>query len=270
MTDPRPAAPDTDDRTTSRGPAAGAPATRGSSHSSPHRLLALLLLIAALGGVGLATLGATADRGELGTFVGETEREFDPLPGRPEAYEEAEWETHEAPIPPEDRGDNPLGLIITVALVGLVLTVLAIWVFLRMRRLARPPLEVAEDLPDADELTVDQARDALDEAREHLSTAMDAQDAVIAAWLALERSIGAVGIRRRPSQTTLEFVVAVLGDLDLDAQALDRLAHLYRRALFDAEPLVETDRDQASALLDALSRDLDRIAADTGTARGAR
>src|SRR5699024_4405858 len=101
------------------------------------------------------------------------------------------------------------------------------------------------------------ARAALDDARTGLSTVVDAHDAVIAAWLALERAIAAAGVRRRPAQTTLEFVQSVLSDLRLDEEALDRLAHLYRRALFDARPLDEDARDSALACLDLLTPDLD-------------
>nr|WP_276547994.1 DUF4129 domain-containing protein [Brachybacterium muris] len=115
-------------------------------------------------------------------------------------------------------------------------------------------------MPDAEEVTVEQARGALADARERLSTEVDAQDAVIAAWLTLESAIAQVGIRRRPSQTTLEYVVDVLGGADLDATDLDRLAHLYRRALFDAAPLTESDRDSALALLDRLTAQLDQHA----------
>ena len=126
-----------------------------------------------------------------------------------------------------------------------------------MRQLARPAPELA-DVADVDELTPAQARAALEDARDRLSTVMDAHDAVIAAWLSLERAIAAAGVRRDPSQTTLEYVVAVLGSLELDRSALDRLAHLYRRALFDPQPLVETDRDDALALLDTLTDELER------------
>lgn len=227
-----------------------------TAQSSPHRMLALLLLLLSLGGIGLISLGAAADRGEIGVFVGERERDLETVSAARKPYEEADWETDEAPIPPEQRRENPLGLILGVAAVVLVLSVLAIWVLMRMRALAQPPLEVAGE--DAEELTVGQARAALQEAQEHLSTVVDAQSAVIAAWLTLERTIAAVGIRRHPSQTTREYVVDVLSGLELDRSSLDSFAHLYRRALFDPSPLTEPDRDQALELLRALRADLDR------------
>lgn len=229
----------------------------GAADAGMHRrLVALLLLIAALGGLGLATLGAAAERGPGPTFVGQTGGEFDPPEKQPQDYEPPEVPTGDMPAqPPESSGTNT-GLTATLIVVGVLLAAVALWVLYRMRKLARPAPGIAA-AADEDKLTPAQARAALDDARSHLSTVVDAHDAVIAAWLALERAIGEAGVRRRPSQTTLEFVVAVLGSLDLDRPSLDRLAHLYRRALFDAEPLGEQDRDEAITLLDHLTDDLE-------------
>lgn len=221
-----------------------------------RRTVVIVLLAALLGALALATLGAGADRGELAVFTGESDREFDFQPTR-EPYTEPDWSTHSAPPQPPERDGVNWGLLIVIAVLVAALIAVAIWVLLRMRDLARPQLVTAGDAADEEELTPDQARAALDDARDRLSTVVDAHDAVIAAWLALERAIAAAGVRRRPSQTTLEFVVDVLGALDLDATALDRLAHLYRRALFDDQPLGEGDRDEALTHLASLTDDLD-------------
>lgn len=237
----------------------------GAPRSSPHRLVAVLLLVVALGGIALATLGASAERGSLGSYDGPTREQVTITLRNPPTPEGAEQEQPtEVPEPPEPRDSPGTASVLLVILLAVAVTVLAVWLLIRMRTLLQPPLEEAEELPGTEELTVEQARSALADAREHLSTEVDAQDAVIAAWLALESTIAAVGIRRRPSQTTLEYVVDVLGGVDLDAQDLDRLAHLYRRALFDAAPLTETDRDSALALLDRLSAQLDQHAGAPG------
>lgn len=239
--------------------AADRPATGG-----PHRrLLALLLLIAALGGLGLATLGASAERAAEPVYVGDATQDLPSFVTR-EKYEEPVWDTASAQeVPPRPDGPDT-GLVVTFIVLGVVLAVVAVWVIYRMRKLARPAQALAGEA-DEDELTVTQVRAAFEDARRHLSTVVEAHDAVIAAWLALERAIAAAGVHRRPSQTTLEFVVAVLATLQLDRSALDRLAHLYRRALFDDQPLVEADREEALELLDRLTRDL-----DARTDRGAR
>lgn len=229
--------------------------------AGPRRTMVVVLLAALLGALALATLGAAADRGQIAVFSGESDWDFsiDPQVDPPEMPEE--WATPQEPPPPPESDSSGSGLLIAIAILVAVVVAVAIWVLLRMRELARPGPVSAGDAEDEEELTPDQARTALDDARDRLSTVVDAHDAVIAAWLSLETAIAAAGVRRRPSQTTLEFVVDVLGSLELDAEALDRLAHLYRRALFDDRPLGEDDREQALARLDTLTAGLDARAA---------
>jgi hypothetical protein len=212
--------------------------------ASSRRLLAVMVLVLCLAGLGVVTLGAAADRGPGPVWAGETVTEYGFDPPR-EAYGEPDWATREEPTRPPDPEGPDTGLIIALAVLGVVLLALVAWVVHRLRRLARPPAELAPPA-DADELSVAQARSALEEARESLSTVMDAHDAV----------------------TTLEFVTAVLADLDLDRAALDELAALYRRALFDPEPLREEARDRARTLLDRLTADLRGEGGPSG--RGAR
>ncbi|GAA4530086.1 DUF4129 domain-containing protein [Brachybacterium paraconglomeratum] len=222
---------------------------------APRRLVAVLLLVVSLGAIGLVALGAAADRGPGAVYTGETDGEYQFAPAR-EDYYEPDWATEDLPTqPPKPDGPNT-ALILTLVVLGVVLLALAVWVAYRMRKLARPAPALA-GFAEEDELTAEQAMAALEDARASLSTVVDAHDAVIAAWLALERAIAEAGVRRDPSQTTLEFVVAVLGALDLDRSSLDRLSHLYRRALFDPQPLVESDRDEALILLDGLTTDLE-------------
>lgn len=226
-----------------------------------RRIMVVVLLAALLGALALAALGAGADRGRIAVFSGESDWDFsvEPEVDPPEAP--AEWATPLEPPPPPEGDSGGSGLLVAIAVLVAVLVAVAIWVLLRIRELARPQPVSAGDAEDEEWLTPDRARTALDDARERLSTVVDAHDAVIAAWLSLETAIAAAGVRRRPSQTTLEFVVDVLGPLELDAEALDRLAHLYRRALFDDQPLGEDDRDEALARLDTLTDGLDARAA---------
>lgn len=230
-----------------------------STSATDRRLIAAVLLVVALGALGLAALGAAADRGTVATVEEGQEREPRPLE-QEEEYTEPDWSVYE--VPPRTPDSNEAGNLTTVALViaAVVLAVLVTWLIIRMRRLARPGPATAAALAEEDELTATQARAALDDARTRLSGTIDAHDAVVAAWLALERAIAEAGIRRRPSQTTLEFDLEVLGTLDLDEAALEGLAHLYRRALFDDDPLGEEDRAAALTLLDRLTAQLDERA----------
>lgn len=227
--------------------------------AAPYRMVAVLMLVAAIGAIALATLGAGADRGSLGSYEGPTR---DPMPltqsSQPEPELPDDQLPREVPEPARTRTAAPNGAVILVVLAAVAVSVLAIWLLLRLRALATPPPPEADPVEETEELTAEQAREALEDAREQLSTAVDAEGAVIAAWLALERAIAAVGIRRRPSQTTLEYVLEVLHGVQLDRAHLDRFAHLYRRALFDDAPLVEHDRDEARTLLDALTAQLEQ------------
>lgn len=238
-------------------PALDPPAAQdaGASRRRARRTLAALLLIAALGALGIVGLGASAERGPL-VEVGEV-RETEPprVEQTAEEYSEPDWSVYT--VPPREPGSEAPRIITTalVAILAVAAAALLVWLMVRMRALARPPLEEAEEAADVD-LTAEQARTALADARTRLTRDIDAQDAVVAAWLALEAAIARAGIRHDPAQTTLEFVVTVLGSLDIDRPALDRLAHLYRRALFDDEPLTEEDREDALARLDLLAEQL--------------
>lgn len=234
-------------------PADGAPPD--SEVRRARRLLVVLLLLGALGALALSTLGASAQRETFAVIEGGRQTQPAPSEDVREPYTEPDWTVHE--VPQQEPGGSTQRLV-TVALLAagaLGLALLLAWLVRRMRALARDRPEEAEEVP-FEELTEEQARSALAEARTRLSLDVDAQHAVITAWLALEDSLREAGVRRAPSQTTLEFVVAVLAALRLDRTALERFAALYRRAQFDPEPLTEIDREDALAQLDLLGEQL--------------
>lgn len=239
------------------------PRTRPQTAHGARLQAAVLLLVVTLGALALVSLGSAADR-TAPVYRGEVIQEATAPPPPREDYSEPSWEHQEQPPKPPPTQRSNTWLIVTLSVLGVLLLAAIAWLIHRMWALAKPPVEVA-DLADEDELTALQAQAALQDARARLSTVVGAHDAVIEAWLALERAIAEAGVRRDPSQTTLEFVVAVLGDLSLDRSALDRLAHLYRRALFDPQPLVEADRDEAMEHLDRLR---DQLEQGTGHEQG--
>lgn len=229
------------------------------SPPSPRGQRTALVLLSALVLVGLAALGAAADRDGAVTYAEGWTWELEGEPPEIATPEEAPpTGIEELPLPPQTT-DSDAVWIVPLVLLGIVAAALLVWLAMRIRHLMVPRIEQADDVPEVEELTLTQARSALDDAHQRLSTAVSAHDAVIEAWLALERSIAAAGIRRGASQTTLEYVSGVLGALDLDGEALAALAALYRRALFDPEPLAEADRDSALASMARLS---DQLAED--------
>lgn len=117
-------------------------------------------------------------------------------------------------------------------------------------------VHAAED-PVAPEL-----REAVERAHHDLRAPdADPHDAVVAAWVALERAAERAGTRRDPAQTPTEFTTTVLASTRADADAVATLRGLYHRARFGEAPLGERDLDDARAALA-------RIAADLATHQG--
>lgn len=83
-------------------------------------------------------------------------------------------------------------------------------------------------------------------------------EAVINAWLALERTAVAVGIDDDVSRTPTELVAAVLTAHDVDRPAIERLARLYREARFSAHPIGEAHRAAAREALRTVREELTR------------
>lgn len=157
---------------------------------------------------------------------------------------------------PTQEGDNALGTALVYAFavaIAILVAVVVLWIIRRTRQLLPGKRETAEEAPDEEMLDVEDAQSALDTAIASLDYAETPKDAVIDAWLALEHAVADAGIRRKDTQTTSEFVISVLGKVDLDQRELGLLAELYRRALFDDTPLNESERDSARKILGHLA-----------------
>jgi hypothetical protein len=83
----------------------------------------------------------------------------------------------------------------------------------------------------------------------------DADDAVIAAWLLIERAAGELGTPRAPHQTATEYAADVLAGQHVDERALTALRVRYQRARYGGR-LSAADVDAARAALGALEREL--------------
>ncbi|MFC0675257.1 DUF4129 domain-containing protein [Brachybacterium hainanense] len=252
--------------TTESSPSAPEPEERG--RRAPRSWAPLVLLI---GIVCLLLLALASTRSDLVLATFDPPR---PTASTTATAEESE-ETREAPefTPPELPEPTEPGVgadvlravIITLAIIGgLGLLLLILWIIQRTLALRRRAQRaVAAEDEDLDVLTAAQAAEAIDDAVVQLTRTARPGDAVIAAWLALQGAIARTGIRRGPTQTTQEFVVAVLGALDLDRTDLESFAALYGQALFSGEPITEEDRDTALSLLTRLSGQLSARAGGT-------
>ncbi|MFC7489272.1 MULTISPECIES: DUF4129 domain-containing protein [unclassified Knoellia] len=141
-------------------------------------------------------------------------------------------------------------LLVLVAAAILLVVLRALW---RRLRLAPDPLkdEVrAEVLPDVLVAGVREGEAQLDLG--------SSSEAVINAWLALERAAVTVGIDDDRSRTPAELVRAVLGSHAVDPEAIERLASLYREARFSVHPIGEEHRAAARLALARVRADLTR------------
>lgn len=162
-----------------------------------------------------------------------------------------------------------IGLLLLFALlfvVGLVTILLSVRIGRLRERQKVAPIDAGEAPDDNGRIDVDLIRraagGALDLLREQRGG--DPGDAVVQAWLTLERAAADCGLARRAHQTPTEFTTAVLADLQVDGGALDRLRLLYQRARFSVHPVTDAE---VSVARDALHR----LVADLGarTAAGA-
>lgn len=147
-------------------------------------------------------------------------------------------------------------LLVVVVVVAIVLIALAL-----ARRLRRDPVTVKDEvrgglLPDVLVAGVRESEAQLD-----VGTS---GEAVINAWLTLERTAHAVGIDDDASRTPAELVAAVLDEQAVDPAAIERLAALYREARFSEHPITEQHREAARQALRTVRDDLLRPLAALG------
>lgn len=79
------------------------------------------------------------------------------------------------------------------------------------------------------------------------------RNAIVAAWVQLEEFAMRHGLEKDPADTPAEFVARALVTYDHDADALQRLADLYREARFSTHEIDEHHRREARACLERLT-----------------
>lgn len=140
-----------------------------------------------------------------------------------------------------------------VLLLLVVLTVLFVVVRAIVLRLHRDPVTPKEAV------RAGVLPDVLSAGLRHVESELDrgtSSEAVINAWLALERTARAIGIDDDVARTPAELVAEVLGGFHVDRGAIERLAALYREARFSEHPIGEEQREAARQALRRVRADL--------------
>ena len=130
------------------------------------------------------------------------------------------------------------------------------WLWQRYRRTAvasRPGDPLATSLMLEIPPDVPLLRQGVQAAQRSLDEIADPNNAIVAAWLALEEAASSSGVPREPAQTPTEFTVAVLAETAADPQATQDLLRLYHRARFSSAGVGAAEVVQASNCLAILA-----------------
>jgi hypothetical protein len=166
-----------------------------------------------------------------------------------------------APISPPGSITSVLyGLLIALAVAAVVLGVV---VALRHRRPA-PVLPPGEAVFDPAGL-----RAAVTSGRAALRELDDARAAIIACYVAMERSLAKKGAARAAADTPDELLARATAEGIVHGAAAGRLTKLFYEARFSRHPLTGSDRERAARALDDLAGELREPGpAGTGTPSG--
>lgn len=139
------------------------------------------------------------------------------------------------------------GLLIAIAVAAVVLGVV---IALRHRRPA-PVLPPGEAVFDPAGL-----RAAVSSGQAALRELDDARAAIIACYVAMERSLAKKGAARAAADTPDELLARATAEGIVHGQAAGRLTKLFYEARFSRHPLTGADREQAARALDDLAGEL--------------
>jgi len=142
----------------------------------------------------------------------------------------------------------PIGAVLYTLLVLVIVAAVAISLWWAARQL-RPALPAAIlDEADAEEL-----REAVESGRQAFAELDDARAAIIACYLAMERSLADQGAARGVADTPDELLARVVSAGIVRGAGARRLTGLFYEARFSTHPLGRAERDAASAALDELA-----------------
>lgn len=247
--------------TTGRQPAGSRPVRpSGLGVSVPLVRVLLVLALVSVAALGAASFGPWATDVAPVAPPGPEISTAEPVTRPPEP---TDTQTPEVGLGPLDS--NAWLVAVTVLLGALSLIALGRWLSRAARAWRESPRgpepepspELLPEMADAaPALAVDELQDAVTQALEAIDAARDAHDAVIAAWLVLERAAERTGVPRDPAQSPSEFARAVLAATNAHAPSADALLRLYLRVRFGTAPTTAKDVSTARDALRRLTTDL--------------
>jgi Domain of unknown function (DUF4129) len=172
-----------------------------------------------------------------------------PLPVRPAPLPSRRPTT--APRAPQPAYHFPLGPILYGLLVFAIVAAVAISLWWAARQL-RPALPAAV----AGEADAEELLEAVESGRLAFAELDDARAAIIACYVAMERSLADRGAARGVAGTPDELLARVVSAGIVRGAGARRLTGLFYEARFSTHPLGRAERDAASAALDELAAEL--------------
>jgi hypothetical protein len=104
--------------------------------------------------------------------------------------------------------------------------------------------------------SADELREAVESGRAALAEIDDARAAIIACYVAMERSLAERGTQRSVADTPDELLARAVAAGTVRGPAASRLTALFYEARFSTHPVAAAQRAAASAALDELAREL--------------
>lgn len=240
-------------------PVASADSPHGARRGAPLRRLVAVLVALVVVALGTASLGPW--EADISPVEPPSAQVTTPEPS-PEPVVPTPEETPPSREAPADPNALLVGVLIVLGALALI-AVARVLARLRGRwragdRSPADPTDAADpDTADAaSALSVVELRDAVSEALDAIEDARSARDAVIAAWLVLERAAERRGVARDPAQSPSEFTRAVLAATAADAASADTLLRLYLRVRFGTAETTAADVATAQVALRRLTADL--------------
>ena len=161
------------------------------------------------------------------------------------------------PLKPGPALHLPVGGILTTLLVLVIVAAIAVCVIV-LRRRAGHPVEAVLGPEDDDE---EKLRDAVESGRAALRELDDARAAIIACYLAMERSLASAGAARTAAETPDELLARAAGAGLVHGEAAGRLTALFYEARFSSHPLPASSKTEAQLALSELAASLHAPAA---------